>query len=54
LFLALFKIFFSFFDRAASKLKQNTAEQLEQETKRMEDRIRALKEQMVKEKEERE
>lgn len=40
--------------RAANKLKQNTAEQLELETKRMEGRIRALKEQMVKEKEERE
>ncbi|XP_032237704.2 uncharacterized protein LOC5512374 isoform X2 [Nematostella vectensis] len=40
--------------RAAKQLKQTTAEQLEQETKKMEERIRALKEQMVKEKEDRE
>lgn len=42
------------FLRATKQLKQTTAEQLEQETKRMEERIRALKHQMVKEKEERE
>ncbi|KAK3699387.1 hypothetical protein QZH41_018554 [Actinostola sp. cb2023] len=40
--------------RATKQLKQTTADQLEHETKRMEGRIRALKEQMVKEKEERE
>ena len=40
--------------RAVRQLKSNTAQQLEVETKKMEERIRALKEQMFKEKEERE
>ena len=40
--------------RAVRQLKSNTAQQLEIETKKMEERIRALKEQMFKEKEERE
>ena len=40
--------------RAVKQLKTSNAQQLEIETKKMEDRIRALKEQMFKEKEERE
>ena len=36
------------------QLKQTNAEQLETETRKMEERIRSLKEQMVREKEERE
>ena len=40
--------------RAAKQLKQTNAQQLEIETKKMEERIRALKEQMMREKEERE
>jgi len=39
--------------RAVKQLKTSNAQQLEIETKKMEDRIRALKEQMFKEKEER-
>lgn len=40
--------------KAARQLRNSSAQQLEIETKKMEERIRALKEQMVKEKEERE
>jgi len=40
--------------KAVKQLKTSNAQQLEIETKKMEDRIRALKEQMFKEKEERE
>lgn len=40
--------------RAVKQLKQSSAQQLEIETKKMEERIRALKEQMMREKEERE
>lgn len=40
--------------KAVKQLRNNNAQQLENETKKMEERIRALKEQMFKEKEERE
>ncbi|KAJ7333175.1 hypothetical protein OS493_018351 [Desmophyllum pertusum] len=40
--------------KAVKQLKNSNAQQLEIETKKMEDRIRALKEQMFREKEERE
>lgn len=45
---------FFFYGRAVKQLKNSNAQQLEIETLKMEERIRALKEQMFKEKEERE
>lgn len=54
LFLSPSWLIFLLQHRAVRQLKSNNAQQLEVETKKMEERIRALKEQMFKEKEERE